>query len=147
MAAILRSFSDTKVSFGSSQGKVMDLLVKHHVHQVGWEFSLEDGDAPGELGVYFALDNHRYRVCVRFQSRKGPRGGQAGTTKEQAARALFWHLKSLFDAIDWGIVEFSQAFFAYELTNTGATTYETYYTPLVGPDGQRSLTHAPEGCR
>lgn len=54
----------------------------------------------------------------------GRGAGKAGTTRDQASRALFWHVKDLLDAVDFGIVAMEQAFLPHMIGAGGATMWE-----------------------
>ena len=65
-----------------------------------------------------------YQPVQMIQDRYGYRKKGKGSTREMAARALYWFLKSKFDAIEYGIEEFDVAFMPHLITQIGWTIAE-----------------------
>jgi len=137
--ARLKAFSNTKIDVFKTQGELEALLEKRGILASRWSHFGETKDVGGIVRFEFEWqpvqslhDSKRqplgYRIEVEYKGELGPYGGQKGTTREQAARALYWHVKNLFDAIDFGIVDLEQAFMPYMLLPDGQTAYEK-----VGP--------------
>lgn len=138
--ALTKAFASTSVSFEKSMGEVEKLLGAHGVRESRYthrrperapksEFD-KAPDTRGSVVYEFVypgknLEERRgVRVTVHYQPEIGKRGGNAGTTPEMAARALFWFLKAKFDSIDYGIEAFDVAFMPHLVTALGETFAE-----------------------
>lgn len=129
--AQLKAFTGTDVSLAKTQESMRKLMREHGVKASRWT-DYDEGQTdsePGRIVFEFAWQPEgkamlEFRISVEFKSERGPRGGKGGTTAEQAARAIFWHVKNLFDSVSYGIVTLEEAFYAHMLTNNGETVYE-----------------------
>jgi hypothetical protein len=86
---------------------------------------------PGVIGISFELTRNgvpvAYRLTRRYQYKPGKQGGNIGTTKDQKARALFYHIKALLDEVDGEDVTVEEVLFPALLVRNGdqvATVYE-----------------------
>jgi len=138
--AKLKAFSNTSVSLFKTQDDLEKLLSRHGIKKSRWSHFAEGEDEPGTVRFEFewlrdASSVLGFRLEVSYQYEAGPRGGNQGTTREQAGRALFWHIKNLFDAVDYGIVDLEQAFMPHLLTDgdDGPTLYEQLAPKLGMP--------------
>ena len=139
--ARLKAFAATKVTFARTQDELERLLLKHEVRASRWTHYAElfHEPKPGHLPApknpgtvrfefeWVPPEGERplgYRFEVFYQTQYGPKSGQVGTTREQAARALYWHVKNLLDAVDFGIVEMQEAFLPYMIGASGQTVYQ-----------------------
>lgn len=133
--ARLKSFSNTKSGVFATQSDLESLLAKRGINASRWSHFNEAAKEPGIIRFEFSWKPPRdingperqplgFRIDVEYKGELGPQGGQRGTTREQAARALYWHVKNLFDAIDFGIVDLEQAFMPYLMLPDGQTAYE-----------------------
>lgn len=131
----LKAFSNTKIDVFKTQGDLEALLIKRGITASRWTHFAETKDEAGTVRFEFEYQPIQklnevkrpplsFRIEVEYKGEQGPQGGQRGTTREQAARALYWHVKNLFDAIDFGIVDLEQAFMPYLLLPSGETAYE-----------------------
>lgn len=150
----LKSFSNTRIDVFKTQSDLESLLAKRGIAASRWTHFAEVKDVPGVVRFEFewkALQKTNdvqrpllgYRIEVQYKSYLGPYGGKKGTSREQAARALYWHVKNLFDAVDFGIVDLEQAFMPYLLLPSGETAYEglrPHLDALKAGDMPRLLT-------
>lgn len=132
----LRAFSTTKVTQEKTQSDLKKELAKHGVKASRWTDIEEDRakGEPGSLTLEFQRHNEQgilmtYRVSVEYQfiQARGQKAGAMdpeGSTAEQAARAIYWHVKNLLDSADYGIVSFEQAMLPHTVTANGTTIYE-----------------------
>ena len=147
MSVLNMSFKATDVSFGKSQGEIIDLLTKYGVRDIGFGYHPEEDGKPGSIRIIFTWEENqrkeKYVMTCQYQTKKGPRGGNIGTRKEEAARALYWHIKAKLDAVTWGITDFAQEFLPYMLVeNSGMTVYQYRLStgtllPLPAPEDTR----------
>lgn len=130
--AKLKSFSNTSISAFKTQDDLEKLLAKYGIPASRWtHFAQVKEEQDGRIQFEFESDGRPYRVTVSYRKEVGPNGGSRGTTREQAARAIFWHVKNLFDAVDFGIVTLEEAFLPYMLGPGGKTVFE-HIKPRLG---------------
>lgn len=120
-----KAFAGTSISVDKTMSEIDRLLTQRGVRENRYtHMRPERVGAPGDAGrgalVYEFVWPERgeqlrrgVRVVVFYREEVGPKGGRAGITAEQAGRALFWHLKSKFDSIEFGIETFDVAFMPY----------------------------------
>lgn len=130
MAPQLKSFSNTTIAVSKTQENLEAVLARRDIGASRWTHYAPSGDAPGSMRFEFEwsrpgrLAPLGFRIEVEYKPEVGPYGGKRGTTREQAARAIYWHVKNLFDAVDFGIVDVEQAFMPYLMLPEGVTAYE-----------------------
>lgn len=128
--ATLKSFSNTKIALSETQAQLESILAKYRINASRWSHFAQLGKEPGEVVFEFEYRKEPekqplgFRVSVEYKAETGPKGGSAGTTREQAGRAIYWHVKNLFDAVDFGIVDIEQAFMPYLMLPSGETVYQ-----------------------
>ena len=128
----LKSYSNTQVALSKTQESLDKLLAAHGIQANRWTHFAEVGAKPGSVVFEFEWRKTPeklplgFKIAVDYKGEGGPQGGQKGTTREQAGRALYWHVKNLFDAVDFGIVDLEQAFMPYLLLPDGDTAYERW---------------------
>lgn len=128
----LKAFANTTVSLFKTQEELEKLLAKHRIAASRWTHFAETKELAGKVRFEFQWQRAKeaapigFRVEVEYKYAPGPRGGNAGTTREQAGRALFWYVKNLFDAVEYGIVQLEEAFMPHMLPagESGPTLYE-----------------------
>lgn len=140
--SVLKAFANTKIDSFKTQTDLENLLAKRGVRASRWTHFAEVKGVPGQMRFEFewqppqkirdvARPPLSFRIDIGYKGELGPQGGQRGTTREQAARALYWHVKNLLDAVDFGIVDLEQAFMPYLLLNNGQTAYEKVGAQLL----------------
>lgn len=139
-----KAFAGTSISVDKSMSEIDRLLTKYGVRENRYTHPRpERVGAHGEAGsgalVYEFVWPERgtqarrgVRIKVQYREEAGPKGGRGGITAEQAGRALFWHIKSKFDSIEFGLEDFDVAFMPYLRTALadGGTIAENPY--LIG---------------
>lgn len=139
-----KAFAATSISVDKSMSEIDRLLTGHGVRENRYtHLRPQRVGAPGADGegilVYEFVWPERgpqqrrgVRISVPYREEVGPKGGRSGVTAEQAGRALFWHMKSKFDAIAFGIETFDVAFMPYLRTSLpdGSTLAE--HPELIG---------------
>ena len=131
----LTAYASTSVSLFKTQDDLERVLAGHGITASRWTHYAETETQPGLLRFEFEWQTLKqaklgFRVEVGYQYERGPKGGNRGTTREQAGRALFWHIKNLLEAVAFGIVDLEQAFLPYLLTASGQTVYDEAKTRL-----------------
>ena len=119
----LSAYKTTQVHWGKSQANICKLLSRHGVQDVRFTLLESQGSIICEFNYLGEIDGHNTTFGVRVQV-PIPSGRDAERLKNQAHRALFYYLKSKFEALSFGLVEFVKEFLPYLVipTKTGTTT-------------------------
>lgn len=133
----IRAFANTTINYYKSMDECQRLLAKYGVAGTRFTNYEQQKDKAGQIIFEFnwspggSARGNGYKVQIEYEELTGPKGGKAGITKEQAARAIFWHIKNLIEAVEFGIVDMGEAFLPYMLTSSGQTVYEEYQDRLL----------------
>jgi hypothetical protein len=124
-----QAYATTAVAVAKTQEDIRKLLVKHGARGM----QLTEIFEPPSLNLRFQAligpdDGPAVLAMVSMEIPTGEEQARNEREKEQlrrqAARALFYYLKSQLEAVDFGLVKFEEAFLAhFEITNrTGELT-------------------------
>ena len=102
-----KAFSSTVVPVGRSRDEIERLLLGHGAEAVRWT-SLVD-----RVLVEFKHPDGSFAVGVCYDMADAPTAAQR---ERQALRALHWHVKAKFDAIEFGLEDTLTAFMPYLIT-------------------------------
>lgn len=120
----LKSYLDTPVPWGTSQGQIVNMLSNQEIYDV--QFTNISADTARRSGL--EMDKNTIAIMLVFQKRVKLPDGTSGMipvrviipnvetdnrSLNQHYRLLFWYLKSKFEAIDTGLVEFAEEFMAH----------------------------------
>ena len=111
----MKAFSDTTVPVSRTQEAINKLLEKHDVEVHRWTM-LPDG-----VVLEFKLSAGAF--ALRLDYALGDARSE-DARRRQVMRALHWHLKARFDAIDFGIEDTVRAFLPYLITGPNRTLGE-----------------------
>ncbi len=119
----LSAYKSTQIHWGKSQANIWKLLSKHGVKDVRFTMLESQGSIICEFNYCGEVDGKPNTFGVRIQV-PIPQGRDSERLKNQAHRALFYYLKSKFEAMSFGLVEFVKEFLPYLVipTKTGTTT-------------------------
>lgn len=137
-----KAYEDTEVAAAKSKEKIEALLKKHDV--VAIRFTSYPAFA--ELAFVHKKENALipYRVIVTPKLKKLSRSidEELNRAERQVWRVAYWWLKSKFEAVDFGLVEFEQELLPYMLVsdNKGKSRtvaevlFERLGTAIASPD-------------
>lgn len=115
-----KSFINTRVAPAKTRQQINSLLRQKGAVAV----RSTEGESPNRPGKdYYAIEfihgeqRLAARVSVSFDK-------DSPSAERQAMRAMYWHLKSKFEAIEHGIEDFAAAFMPYLITDDGKTVAE-----------------------
>lgn len=122
MQANIRAYRDTPVNWSVTQGQINKLLNQHDIEDIQYTTISANTAAQGGL----KMDAGAVAIMLVFQkSVKLPDGGSGNIPVRiivpnvhegelnQHYRLMFWYIKSKFEAIDSGLVEFAEEFMAH----------------------------------
>jgi hypothetical protein len=142
------AYEDTSVAVTKSQEGIRNLVMRHS----GFGFAAVSerdpmGKAPSREGFHakVLIDGKPYAVRVMAQLKMAPTrmtDVQQQKFREQEERriwrVLYYHMKSVFEASDSGVMEFRELMLPYILLATGSTIAEK-----VLPELDRAIQTSP----
>lgn len=102
-----KAFYDTTVAVGRSREAIEVVLRAHGVEAVRWTKLMD------RVLVEFKHPDGSFAIGVRYDMADARKAAQR---ERQAVRALHWHIKAKFDAIDFGLEDTLTAFMPYLIT-------------------------------
>lgn len=122
MAKHVRAYEGTGVNFAQSQGQINKLLNEHEIYDI--QYTTISYDTAVQSGL--TMERGTSAIMLVFQKKiKLPDGNTgnipvrvvvpnvAPAKQNQYYRLLYWYIKSKFEAIDSGLVEFAEEFMAH----------------------------------
>ena len=107
-----KAFYDTTVAESKTRGEIDTLLRKHGVEAFRWT-ELRDG-----MVLEFKHPEGSFALSADFSVGDAPTPEKR---RRQVMRALHWHIKAKFDAIDFGLEDMRRAFLPYMITAPNRT--------------------------
>ena len=124
----LNSYKNTAVNWAKSQAQIGKLLDKVGIKDVRFTFMQSQQSVICEFNYPTEVDKKAVNIGVRIIVRL-PDYSDEDKAKNQCHRALFYYLKSKFEALDFGLVEFVQEFMphliVYDKKGNTSTLYQT----------------------
>lgn len=122
MKSNLKSYRDTPVNWTVTQGQITKMLNNQQIYDV--QFTTISATTAAQSGL--SMDADAVALMLVFQKEVSLSDGRMGNVPvrvivpnvhsnqmNQYYRMLFWYLKSKFEAIDTGLVEFAEEFMAH----------------------------------
>lgn len=122
MKAQIRAYRDTPVNWTVTQGQISKMLNSQQIYDI--QFTTISATTAAQSGLQ--MDADTVAIMLVFQKEVSLEDGRMGnvpvrvivpnvspTQLNQYYRMLFWYLKSKFEAIDTGLVEFAEEFMAH----------------------------------
>ena len=121
MKKSFKAYANTVVNWGKSQADIMKLLGKYDIDEV--RFTTLNAKTMNESG--FKMEDDTFAIVLEFFKHTQLSDGLGGKIpikiiipnisddekqKNQAFRIFYWYLKTKFEAIDSGLVEFEEEF-------------------------------------
>lgn len=101
------AYKQTTVHWAKSQGQIAALLEKNGVQDIRFTFLQSKNELICEFNYPSELDNKPVSYGIRIVI---PIESSDDKLKNQIHRALFYYLKSKFEALNFGLVEFVKEF-------------------------------------
>lgn len=122
MKANLKAYRDTPVNWTVTQGQISKMLNAQQIYDI--QFTTISAATAAQSGLQ--MDPDTTALMLVFQKEVALEDGRMGNVPvrvivpnvradkmNQYYRMLFWYLKSKFEAIDTGLVEFAEEFMAH----------------------------------
>lgn len=126
----ISNYRDTSVPWGTTQGQIVKMLADRKIYDV--QFTNVSAETAKRSGL--DMPDNTIAIMLVFQKEEILDNGLHGTipvriivpgidtdnkTLNQYYRLLYWYLKSKFEAIDTGLVEFAEEFMAHLQISSG----------------------------
>lgn len=118
----IRAYSKTGVNFAASQAQINKLLNEHEIYDI--QYTTISHDTATASGL--EMERGTQAIMLVFQKHITLGNGQGGNIPvrvvvpnvapdklNQYYRLLYWYVKTKFEAIDSGLVEFAEEFMAH----------------------------------
>lgn len=135
------AYKNTKVNWAKSQGMIGKLLDSRGIQDVRFTFMQSKSQLICEFNYPTLLDKKDVVVGIRIVV---PIPDETEQTKNQIHRALFYYLKSKFEALDFGLVEFIQEFMAHIVISDKIGNTKTMYQAII-PQYTKGLITGNQG--
>ena len=133
----LKSYKSTAVNWAKSQAQIGKLLDAVGISDVRFTFMQSQQSLICEFNYPDKVDdktmNIGVRIIIRIPDHKDPE-----QAKNQIHRALYYYLKSKFEALDFGLIEFMQEFMPHLIVFDKKGHTQTMYQ-MIAPQYQQGL--------
>jgi len=133
----LKSYKNTSVNWGKSQAQIGKLLDSAGISDVRFTFMQSQQSIICEFNYPEEIDgktmNIGVRIIIRIPEHKNPE-----QAKNQVHRALYYYLKSKFEALDFGLIEFMQEFMPHLIVHDKQGRTQTMYQ-MIAPQYEKGL--------
>ena len=128
-----KAYKQTQVNWGKSQAQITKLLESQGVQDVRFTFLQSQNSLICEFNYPTELENKKVVAGVRILL-PVPNNDKA---RNQIHRALFYYLKTKFEALNFGLVEFIQEFMPHLIVFDKGVSKTMYQT--IGPQYEKGL--------
>ena len=137
------SYKQTAVHWGKSQADISKLLMKYNIGDTRFTFLNSKSELICEFNYPTKIDNKDVVVGVRIVTHI-PHRKDLEQAKNQVHRALFYYLKSKFEALSFGLVEFIQEFMPHLVLYDKNGNPTTLYQQII-PQYKKQLITGEQG--
>jgi hypothetical protein len=138
---LITAYRDTEVPMFKTFGEIEKLYDRYStvLNLRGTVVHKPEDKASGTPGAVIAFFQAQerggeflsYRVQIPYQYKRGSGGKNAGTTKDQVARLLYYHLKTKFELIASGATTLSREFMASMLVSPDTDLHQALAPKLA----------------
>ena len=146
------AYKTTSVNWGKSQADISRLLTKHGISDTRFSFLNSRNELICEFNYPIKIENKEVIAGVRIVIPL-PKMKDVEQAKNQIHRALFYYLKSKFEATGFGLIEFLEEFMAHltlydpmgNLITMGQSIIPQYKKQLLtGQQGEIKMIEEPK---
>ncbi len=139
----VESYKKTSVHWGKSQADIGKLLNKYGVLDTRFTFLQSRNELICEFNYPTVIEEKEICAGVRILL-PVPNIQNSEQAKNQIHRALFYYLKSKFEALSFGLVEFMQEFMPHLIVTDKQGNSRTLYQ-IIGPQYNKGLLTGQQG--
>lgn len=137
----VKAYKHTSVNWGKSQAQITKLLEQQGIQDVRFTFLQTQNSLICEFNYPTKIDGKDVSVGVRILL---PIPKDDEKAKDQIHRALFYYLKTKFEALNFGLVEFIQEFMPHLVVFNKQGESKTLYQ-IIQPQYQKGLVTGQQG--
>ena len=137
----IKAYKSTQVNWGKSQASITKLLTLQGIQDVRFTFLQSQHSLICEFNYPTKIENKDVNVGVRIIL---PIPKDDEKAKNQIHRALFYYLKTKFEALNFGLVEFIQEFMPHLLITEPSGRKRTLYQ-IINPQYTEGLLTKQQG--
>ncbi len=137
----VKAYKTTQVNWGKSQAQITKLLEQQGIQDIRFTFLQSQNSLVCEFNYPTKIDNKDVNVGVRIIL---PIPKDDEKARNQIHRALFYYLKTKFEALNFGLVEFMQEFMPHLLINELSGRKRTLYQ-IISPQYKEGLVTNQQG--
>ena len=139
----LKAYKQTSVHWGKSQADISRLLEKFGIQDTRFTFLQSRNELICEFNYPTIIEEKNVSIGVRILL-PIPKSKNSEQAKNQIHRALFYYLKTKFEALGFGLVEFVQEFMPHLIVFDKQGHSRTLYQ-IINPQYQRALIKGEQG--
>ena len=131
----VKAYKQTQVNWGKSQAQITKLLDQQGIIDVRFTFLQSQNSLICEFNYPTKIDDKDVSIGVRILL---PIQRENEKAKNQIHRALFYYLKTKFEALNFGLVEFIQEFMPHLVVFDKKGQSKTLYQ-IISPQYKRGM--------
>lgn len=139
----VKAYKATSVHWGKSQANISKLLETNGIQDTRFTFLQSRSELICEFNFPTVLEKKDVNIGVRI-TLPIPQSKNPEQSKNQIHRALFYYLKSKFEALNFGLVEFTQEFMPHLIIFDKQGTSRTLYQ-IISPQYKKGLISGQQG--
>ncbi len=139
----VKSYKQTSVNWGKSQAQIVKVLEQQGIKDVRFTFLQTRNELICEFNYPTEIENKDVLLGVRILL-PVPTLKNQDQAKNQIHRALFYYLKTKFEALNFGLVEFAQEFMPHLVIFDKQGNSKTLYE-IFNPQYQKGLLSGQQG--
>ncbi|MFA5154189.1 MAG: hypothetical protein WC554_16685 [Clostridia bacterium] len=136
----VKAYKHTAVNWGKSQAQITKILEQQGVQDVRFTFLQTQNTLICEFNYPTKIENKDVNVGVRIVL---PIPANDDRAKDQIHRALFYYLKTKFEALNFGLVEFIQEFMPHLIVFDKGVSKTMFQ--VIQPQYQKGLISGQQG--
>jgi len=139
----ISSYQKTSVHWGKSQADISKVLTKHGIQDTRFTFLQSRNELICEFDFPTKIEEKDIKIGVRILL-PIPKAKDLEQAKNQIHRALFYYLKTKFEALSFGLVEFTQEFMPHLVIFDKQGHSRTLYQ-IISPQYKKGLLTGQQG--
>lgn len=138
----VKAYKHTSVNWGKSQAQITKLLIQQGVQDVRFTFLQSQNQLICEFNYPTQIENKKVNVGIRIIL-PIPDWENPEKARNQIHRALFYYLKTKFEALNFGLVEFMQEFMPHLIVFNKGVSQTLFQS--IGPQYKKGLMTGQQG--
>ena len=139
----IKAYQQTSVHWGKSQADISKVLTRYGVQDTRFTFLQSRNELICEFNFPTKIENKDVNIGVRILL-PIPKSKDIEKAKNQIHRALFYYLKTKFEALNFGLVEFMQEFMPHLVIYDKQGNSKTLYQ-VISPQYHKGLLKGEQG--